>query len=398
MAAETQTIMCINGGSSSLKFHLYEMGPSGRGLSEQLLAHGAVEGIGYSKGRVWFRDGQGNSMVDSLRDEIGFEGAVEEAMNVLSSGSLPSVEAVGHRVVHGGPERHTARVITPDVLGEMQEHVAWAPLHMPTALRVIDAMETQLPGLPQVACFDTGFHSQLPEVAQRLPLPAKFYDQGIRRYGFHGLSYEYIIGELGDDAAGKVVIAHLGSGCSMVACVDGESVDTTMGMTPLGGLMMGTRSGDVDPGILLYLMREWGYDADMLERVLDRESGLRGVSDRTGSMEKLLELRAGGNAGAALAVEMFCYEARKTIGSLAAVMGGMDRLVFTAGIGEKAPLIRALICRGLEHLGIELDLVKNNEHARTISGEQSRCQVHVIPTNEDLIIARHTYRLVFGGR
>jgi len=398
LAAETQTILCINGGSSSLKFHLYEVGSAGKGLSEQLLAHGAVEGIGYTKGRVWFKDGQGNSMIDSLRDEIGLEGAVEEALNVLSSGSLPSVEAVGHRVVHGGPERHVARVITPDVLSEMQEHVAWAPLHMPTALRVIEAMDTERPGIPQVACFDTGFHTHLPEISRRLPLPSKFYDQGICRYGFHGLSYEYVIGALGKDATGKVAVAHLGSGCSMAACVDGVSIDTTMGMTPLGGFMMGTRSGDLDPGILVYLAREWGYDADTLERVLDRESGLRGVSDKTGNMEKLLELRAAGNSEAALAIEMFCYQARKTIGSLAAAMGGLDRLVFTAGIGENAPLIRALICRGLEHLGIELDPAKNNEHARTISTEQSRCQVHVIPTNEDLVIARHTYRLVFAGR
>ncbi len=398
MAAETQTIMCINGGSSSLKFHIYEVGLSEDGRAEQLLAHGAVEGIGHSKGRIWFQDGQGNLLVDRLMDDVEFEGAVEEALAVLSENSVHSVEAVGHRVVHGGPEHHSPRLITPDVLSDLHEHVAWAPLHMPITLRVIEAMDTQRPGLPQVACFDTGFHAHLPEVTRRLPLPAKFYDQGICRYGFHGLSYEYVMAALGKEAAGKVVVAHLGNGCSMAACVDGQSVDTTMGMTPMGGLMMGTRSGDLDPGVLLYLVREWGYDAEMLELLLDRESGLRGVSGKTGSMESLLELRAGGNASAAMAIEMFCYQARKTIGSLAAAMGGLDSLVFTAGIGENAPLIRALVCRGLEHLGIELDLVKNNEHAWMISSEQSRCRVFVVRTNEDLVIARHTYRLVFGGR
>jgi acetate kinase len=395
--SETQTIMCINGGSSSLKFHLYEMGLSGTGQSEQLLAQGAVEGIGQEKGRIWFADGAGKSVVDRLLDDVEYEGAVEEALVVLADNSLPSVEAIGHRVVHGGPEYHSPRMITPSVMSDLQDHVAWAPLHMPITLRVIEAMEAQRPGLPQVACFDTGFHARMPSVARRLPLPAKFYEQGICRYGFHGLSYEYVLSALGKDAGGRLVMAHLGNGCSMAACLDGKSVDTTMGMTPLGGFMMGTRSGDLDPGVLLYLMREWGYDDETLERLLDKESGLKGVSGQTADMEGLLEARAAGNASAALAIEMFCYQARKTIGALAAALGGLEKLVFTAGIGENAPLIRALICQGLDHLGIEIDPAKNREHAWSISTEQSRCRVFVVPTNEDLMIARHTYRLVFGG-
>jgi acetate kinase len=395
--AETQTILCINGGSSSLKFHLYEMGVTGTGRSEQLLARGAVEGIGQGKGRIWFARAEGTSLVDRLLDDVEYEGAVEEALSVLGDKSLPRVEAIGHRVVHGGPEHRGPRLITPAVLSELQDLAAWAPLHMPITLRVIEALDAQRPGLPQVACFDTGFHARMPEVARRLPLPAKFYDQGIYKYGFHGLSYEYVLAALGKEADGRLIMAHLGNGCSMAACVDGTPVDTTMGMTPMGGFMMGTRSGDLDPGILVYLVREWGYDDEMLERLLDKESGLKGVSGQSADMERLLELRASGEASAAMAVEMFCYQARKTIGSLTAALGGLDRLVFTAGIGENAPLIRALVCHGLEHLGIEIDPAKNRESAWTIGSEQSRCRVYVVPTNEDLMIARHTYRLVFGG-
>jgi acetate kinase len=395
--SETQTVMCINAGSSSLKFHLYEMGLSGNGQSERMLARGAVEGIGQDKARLWFADGEGQSLVDRLLDSVEFEGAVDEALAVLSDSGLPSIEAVGHRVVHGGPEHRSPRVITPGVMTDLQDHIAWAPLHMPVTLRVIETLATQRPGLPQVACFDTGFHARMPEVARRLPLPAKFYDQGLYKYGFHGLSYEFVLSALGKDAGGRLVMAHLGSGCSMAACLDGRPVDTTMGMTPLGGFMMGTRSGDLDPGVLLYLVREWGYDDETLERLLDNESGLKGVSGQTADMESLLELRAVGNESASMAIEMFCYQARKTIGSLAAALGGLEKLVFTAGIGENAPLIRALICQGLDHLGIDLDPAKNRESAWTVSTEQSRCLVFVVPTNEDLMIARHTHRLVFGG-
>jgi acetate kinase len=237
----------------------------------------------------------------------------------------------------------------------------------------------------------------MPEVARRLPLSGKLYEQGIYKYGFHGLSYEYVLSALGKEAGGRVVVAHLGNGASMAACLDGKPIDTTMGMTPMGGFMMGTRSGDLDPGILIYLVREWGYDDETLERVLDKESGLKGVSGETADMETLLEHRAAGSASAAMAVEMFCYQARKTVGALAAALGGLDQLVFTAGIGENAPLVRALICRGLEHLGVELDPARNKAHAWVISTDGSRCRVLVIPTNEELMIARHTYKLVFGG-
>jgi len=268
---------------------------------------------------------------------------------------------------------------------------------MPASLRVIEALEVQRPGLPQVACFDTAFHASMPEIARRLPLPRHFFEQGVHKYGFHGLSYEYVLGALGSQAGGRVVVAHLGNGASMAACQDGRPMETTMGMTPLGGFMMGTRTGDMDPGVPLYLVREHGYDDKTLERLLDKESGLKGVSGETADMKTLLELRSHGHEAAAQAVAMYCYQARKTIGSLAAALGGLDHLVFTGGIGEKAAPVRALICEGLEFLGIELDAASNEVHAETISVPTGSCTVKVVPTNEDLMIARHTYSLVFGS-
>lgn len=407
VVSDTQTILCINSGSSSLKFHLYDMGPpvggatgkdaAGDGLCEQLLARGAVEGIGQGEGRLWFKDHRGESFAECDLDDVGHEKAIEQALAALSSKDLPSVEAIGHRVVHGGPNHLAPEVLTPVLIDDLRAHTAWAPLHMPPGLRVIEALRKQRPGLPQVACFDTAFHGRLPEVARRLPLPRRFFDQGVHKYGFHGLSYEYVLGALGDRARGRVVMAHLGNGASMAACLDGRPLETTMGMTPLGGFMMGSRCGDMDPGVLLYLVRECGYDDKTLERLLDKESGLMGVSGMTSDMQTLLELRAAGHEAAAQAVEMFCYQARKTVGSLAAVLGGLDLLVFTGGIGENAVAVRALICEGLGYLGVRLDPAKNRENAECVSADDAPCAVRVVHTNEELMIARHTYALVFGG-
>jgi acetate kinase len=388
--SETQTVMCINSGSSSLKFHLYEMG-----LCETMVARGAVEGIGQGEGKLWFVDGSGIPFAESEVDDVQYERAIEQALIALSTEGLPSIQAIGHRVVHGGPDHLAPELLTSELIDDLRKHVAWAPLHLPNSLRVIDVLRANRPGVPQVACFDTAFHAGIPETARRLALPRHFFDEGVRKYGFHGLSYEYVLGVLGARARGRMVIAHLGNGASMVACLDGRPQDTTMGMTPLGGFMMGTRTGDLDPGVLLYLMRECGYDAGSLERLLDKESGLKGVSGQTADMETLLGLRAG-DAAVAQAVEMFCYQALKTIGALAAVLGGLDLLVFTGGIGEKAAAVRALICRGLKHLGVELDPARNEAHSETISAEGGRCLVIVVQTNEDLMIARHTHAVVFG--
>lgn len=420
-ATQTQTIMCINSGSSSLKFHLYEMGacdgsgvgpggtagPGGgfcdgggastQGLSEELLARGAVEGIGQGEGRLWFVDGAGEPLAEQELVDVQHEYAIEQALAILSRKDLPSIEAIGHRVVHGGPNHFVPEVLTPELIEDLRRHTAWAPLHMPASLRVIEALQIRRPRLPQVACFDTAFHEQMPEIARRLPLPRRFFDQGVHKYGFHGLSYEYVLGVLGDRAKGRVVIAHLGNGASMAACLHGRPMETTMGMTPLGGFMMGTRTGDLDPGVPLYLVRECGYDDKTLEQLLDKESGLKGVSGESADMRTLLDLRTGGHEAAAQAVDMYCYQARRTIGSLAAVIGGLDLLVFTGGIGERAAPVRALICEGLEHLGLELDPAENEMHAETISDAAARCEVMVVPTNEDVMIARHTYSLLFGG-
>lgn len=405
--SETQTILCINSGSSSLKFHLYEMGGAtprgsgyygaGGGRCEELLARGAVEGIGQGEGRLWFVDHGGQPFAERSFVEVDHEHAIEQALDALSGKDLPSIEAIGHRVVHGGPNHLAPELLTKELIADLRGHTAWAPLHMPASLRVIDCLLAQRPGVPQVACFDTAFHARLPENARRLPLPRRFFDQGVYRYGFHGLSYEYVLGVLGDHAAGRVVLAHLGNGASMVACLDGRPLDTTMGMTPLGGFMMGTRSGDMDPGVLLYLVRECGYDDKSLERLLDKESGLKGVSGVTSDMETLLGLRAAGHPAAAQAVEMFSYQARKTVGSLAAVLGGLDLLVFTGGIGENAAAVRALICEGLGHLGIRLDPAKNEANAECVTTDDATCAVRIVHTNEEVMIARHTYALVFGG-
>ena len=399
--SDTQTVMCINSGSSSLKFHLYEMGPGapevGADPLAQLLARGAVEGIGQSEGRLWFVDQDGTPFADRQLRDVRYGHAVEQALAALSAKELPSVEAIGHRVVHGGPNHVAPELVTDELVADLRAHIAWAPLHMPATLLVIKALRRRRPGTPQVACFDTAFHARMPEIARRLPLPRHFFDEGVRKYGFHGLSYEYVVGVLGERVKGRVVIAHLGNGASMSACLDGLPLETTMGMTPLGGFMMGTRTGDMDPGVLLYLARERRYTSRRLEQLLDKDSGLKGVSGTTADMETLLRLRTEGDPAATQAVDMFCYQAGKTIGSLAAALGGLDLLVFTGGMGENAAQVRALVCARLGHLGITLDPAKNEAALECVSADGTPCSVMVVHTNEDLMIARHTYRTVFGA-
>jgi acetate kinase len=247
--------------------------------------------------------------------------------------------------------------------------------------------------MPQVACFDTAFHRSMPEVAQRFPLPRAIWDEGIRRYGFHGISYEYIMGTLGQTPPARVIIAHLGNGASMAAIKEGKPLDTTMGFTPTGGFMMGTRSGDLDPGILLYFLRQKSFDAGQLEQLVNQQSGLLGVSGISSEMQTLLQQQAT-DPHAALAVQMFCYQIRKCLGALTAALGGLDLLVFTGGIGEKAAPVRWSVCQGLEYLGLRIDRERNEANADIISAGDSRSLVRVIPTDEDLMIARHTYRIL----
>jgi len=306
--------------------------------------------------------------------------------------SAAHVVAVGHRIVHGGPKYHTPQLVTNGILADLQQLTALDPGHLPVELQLIETFQQLLPGALQVVCFDTAFHHDLPTRARLLPIPRHLETAGVRRYGFHGLSYAYILEELrrveGDAAAhGKVIIAHLGSGASLAALRDGTSIDTTMSMTPASGIPMSTRSGDLDPGLALYLMHTQGYDVDQLSHMTNFESGLLGISETTADMEKLLKIEAD-DERAKDAVDIFCYHVQKNIGGLAAALGGLNTLVFTGGIGENAPKIRAQVCEHLAFLGIDLDVARNQESARLISVDGSRVGVHVIHTDESITMAR----------
>ncbi|MEA2844665.1 MAG: acetate kinase [Actinomycetota bacterium] len=366
------TILCVNAGSSSLKAALYSFDDDGLGLLTRT-----------------------NEPVAGGR----YDSALEDVLAGFADRGLPTPTAVGHRVVHGGPLYTGPVLIDSDVLDELSELVRLAPLHLPASIAGIEALAARCPGVPQVACFDTAFHRRMPEVAQRLPLSEDLWRIGVRRYGFHGLSYEHVVASLGPVLGARAVVAHLGSGSSMAAIRDGVSVDTTMGLTPTGGLVMSTRAGDLDPGVAVYLLREGGYDAGGLEALLDRGSGLLAVSGSTGDMKTLLERRVS-DPRAALAVEMFCTQARKHVGALAAVLGGIDTLVFTGGIGERSAVVRAEICDGLAHLGVRLDPDQNAADEAVISGDGGSdgdgagCTVRVVVCDEELVIARHASELV----
>ena len=391
---EPHHILAFNSGSSSLKFALYEFSAQG----ERLLLRGEAENIGAASTRFWLRAADANSIVDQLRTISDHETALLTAVNELKKINYGTPSAIGHRVVNGGPRYSAPQKVTPQLLTDLRELVPLAPLHLPAEIKIMEAVASQLPQVPQVACFDTAFHRGLPELAQRFPLPRKLFDEGIRRYGFHGLSYEYVLQKLGPAAQRqRLIIAHLGNGSSLAAIKEGMPMDTSMGLTPTGGVMMGTRTGDLDPSVLIYLLREKGYDAVKLERLIDTESGLLGVSELSSDMKTLLAKREA-DPSAAEAVDMFCRSVRKTIGAFAAVLGGLDMLVFTGGIGEHAPPVREEICRDLGHLGVQLDPARNNSAEEVISASDSPCEVRIVPTNEELMIARHTRTAIFVGK
>jgi acetate kinase len=374
-------ILCINSGSSSLKLALY--------AGESRVAACDVEGIGLAAGRLVTRDATGGV----TREEGGRFGDARAALRAaLDRSDALRPEAIGHRVVHGGAAHEAPELVTPRLIAALQAIVPLAPLHMPAALDGIDAAAALFPRIPQVACFDTAFHRAMPAVAHRLPLPRALAARGVQRYGFHGLSYEYVVATLGA-SLGRGVIAHLGNGASLAAVRDGRPVDTTMGFTPAGGLMMGTRSGELDPGVMLYLLAHEGCDAASLARLVQHESGLLGVSGTTSDMKTLLEVRDR-DPHAAEAVELFCYVLRKHIGAFAAVLGGIDTLVFTGGIGAHAAAVREEACRGLAHLGIRIDGERNVRDEPIISVPGGACTVRTLRTDEDLMIARHTRRVV----
>ena len=388
-------LLVLNCGSSSIKFALYTATDE-----PQRLLHGTIAGLGTAP-RFSARDSEGKSLPESATSHAADRSLTQESAPhwlfdwLEASGYGRDIVAAGHRVVHGG-ERFLASVRIDDGVLNALEHLdPMAPLHQPHNLAAVRTLKSLRPELPQVACFDTAFHGTQPAVAQRYALPRELTAQGIRRYGFHGLSYEYIAdilpAHLGARADGRVVVAHLGNGASMCALNHRRSIATTMGFTALDGLVMGTRSGAIDPGVIFYLMREKAMSADDVEALLYHRSGLLGVSGLSSDMRELIE---SGEARAQEAVELFVYRAARELGSLAAALGGLDALVFTAGIGEHAAPVRAMICEQARWLGIAIDAAANARHDSIISAPQSGVAVCVVPTNEELVIARHTRRLL----
>ncbi len=390
-------ILTINSGSSSIKFSLYRMGPR-----EEILAGGSLEGIGIPAGSFRVRDSAGTTMFEKRPDLRDHAAALSELTAWLDNDSAGrAVDVVGHRIVHGGSAYTEPHPVTPELLTALDGLVPFAPDHLPHELNAVREIARRSPGIPQVACFDTAFHRTMPDVAQRYALPGEARLHGVLRYGFHGLSYEFILRELGNITGpevekGRVIIAHLGNGASMGAFRDGRSMDTTMGFTPAGGLVMSTRSGDLDPGVIIYLLKDRGMDAAALNRLVNKEAGLIGVSGTSSDMRELLD-REPADPRAARAVELFCYQAKKFLGALAAVLGGLDTLVFTGGIGENSSAVRERICEGLGFLGIRIDRERNGKHGPVISRDNGPVAVRVMKTNEELMIARHTYRLVNSG-
>jgi acetate kinase len=386
-------LLTINSGSSSLKVALYEMAQT-----PARLLSGQAERIGLPTGRVGITDVAGTTLLERQGDLPDHDSALQVLFSWLAHERPDLVpQAAGHRIVHGGSDYREPRTITAALLATLRELVPIDPDHLPQAIRAIEAVSRAYPSIPQVACFDTAFHRHMPRLAQMYALPASFWDAGVRRYGFHGLSYEYIMDTLGtlDRAAagGRVIIAHLGNGASMAAVQRGVGIDTTMGFSPTGGLVMSTRSGDLDPGVLLHALQSEGMDAAALNHLVNQRAGLLGVSGTSGDMHDLLNMVAT-DARAAEAVALFCYQAKKSLGALAAVLGGLDTLVFTGGIGEHAAPVRAGICAGLGFLGIALDPRRNGAHAPVISPDGGAVTVRVLHTDEELMIARHTSRLL----
>jgi acetate kinase len=391
------TLLVVNAGSSSIKFSVYEV-PDGGDLT--LAYKGQIEGIG-TRPRLRARDRSGASLVDTqleaaeVADVPSAIARVGAWLREQLGGRLPV--AVGHRVVHGGPVYSAPVALDDEVLAVLERFVLLAPLHQPNNLRPIRAIQQAFPGLLQVACFDTAFHRGHPEVADRYALPEALYQEGVRRYGFHGLSYEYIARRLPavapDLTGGKVVVAHLGSGASMCAIDAGRSVDSTMGFSALDGLPMGTRCGQIDPAVLLYLMVEKGYDTDALQRLLYHDCGLKGLSGVSNDVRDLL---ASADPRARLALDYFVYRIGRELGALAAALGGIDGLVFTAGIGENSPEMRARVCGRAGWLGVRLDEAANRAGGPRISTADSRVSAWVIATDEERIIAEHTLRVWQG--
>jgi acetate kinase len=379
-SASGRCVLTINGGSSSIKFALFEAGQSPRRVKS-----GKIERIGLPDAVLEIRGAGPQTIVAP-----NHTAAVNVLMDWLEEHVGPDkLAAVGHRVVHGGPKYSQPQRVTHEMVKYLRALSPFDPEHLPEEIELTEAMFRRFPDLPQIACFDTAFHHDLPRVAQLLPIPRRYFQQGVRRYGFHGLSYAYLMEQLGPH--GRVVMAHLGNGASLAAVRDGRPVDTSMAFTPTAGFPMSTRSGDLDPGLMWYLARAGKMTPEQLHNLANHESGLLGVSETSSDMRDLLE-RETTDQRAAEAVAMFCYHVKKWIGAFAGALGGLDTLVFTGGIGENSPVVRARICAGLEFLGIELDEQQNDRHGDVIS--RGRVAVRVIRTDEELMIAKAVCNLL----
>jgi acetate kinase len=406
-------VLTINGGSSSIKFALFEAGDSLRRILE-----GGIERIGLPEATLRVKGPDPANRADNFSrpvtapDHTVAVGALMDWMEDWIEERLggDALTAVGHRVVHGGPKYSEPQLITKEMVGELRQLTPFDPEHLPEEILLTEAFHRRFPDLPQVACFDTAFHHDLPRVARILPIPRRYEAQGVRRYGFHGLSYAFLMGELarlaGAQAAqGRVILAHLGNGASLAAVRGGKPVDTSMSFTPTAGLPMSTRSGDLDPGLVWYLARAENMSAKQFNEMVNFQSGLLGVSETSSDMRDLLDHETQ-DARAAEAVALFCYQAKKWIGAFAAALGGLDTLVFAGGIGENAPVVRSRICDGLGFLGIEIDEKKNEANEGVISsdarvaadGAASRVAVRVIHTDEELMIAKTVCGVLGLGR
>jgi acetate kinase len=392
-----KSILTINGGSSSIKFALFA---ANRSLRVKLT--GRIERIGMPETvfSVQGADrGENFTLPVAAKDHVA---AVATLMDWIEEREKDSgLIAVGHRIVHGGPNYHEPQRLTSELVEELRRLTLLDPEHLPDEILLTEAFHRRFPHLPQIACFDTAFHHDLPRVARLLPIPRRYEAQGVRRYGFHGLSYEFLMGELirtegAGSARGRTILAHLGNGASLAAVRDGKPIDTSMGFTPAAGVPMSTRSGDLDPGLVWYLARTERLDAKQFNDLVNFKSGLLGVSEISADMRDLLAQEAG-DVRAAEAVALFCYQVKKWVGSFAAALGGLDTLVFAGGIGENAPLIRERICDGLGFLGIELNQKRNAKNAPLISPEAGRVKVRVIHTDEELMIARSVTRVLNLG-
>jgi acetate kinase len=391
-------VLVLNSGSSSIKFSVYEAGDG----EERKLHEGAVDGIGTDQGKFWIKDSNGKKLIDESPALATPAAAFKLVADALHSKDFVPPRAIGHRMVAGGPTVETNQRITPALIEEMERYTSFAPLHTPIAIYIMREALRLFPGIPNFVCLDTYFHRHMPEVVTRLAIPEEYAAMGVRRYGAHGLSYESIVYQLEPNVPEKLIVAHLGNGASIAAIRHGQGLDTSMGLTPLGGIISGSRTGDIDPGVLLFILRKIAETAksatdaaDKLEAVVSKKSGLLGVSELSTDMRDLRDAIAQGNTKARLAVDKFTWTIAKWIGSYVVELGGLDTLVFTGGIGVNDVNSRSEICAELGAQGVVLDAARNNiQGAGVISAENSPVSVRVIPPEEDLMIVNHVVRLL----